>query len=163
MLTLLDVLLKYLIRFTLKKIISNICYYHAKTIKQNQLHLKHLYEISVGIKNSINTWNEVLNHYSGFKEKEDNKRWIILLEMSSAGFLLLLAMLSTIEMVQSLFLWFFFDCTIRTICIDCIYSICIHLTAFWPSIFKFYKQFCFWSQRNLCQMIGQHFEHRSVI
>lgn len=155
MLTLLDVLLKYLIRFTLKKIISNICYYHAKTIKQNQLHLKHLYEVSVGIKNSINTWNEALNHYSGFKEKEDNKRWIILLEMSSAGFLLLLAMLPTIEMVQSLFLWFFF------LIVQFVQS--IHLTAFWQSIYKFYKKICFWSQRNLCQMIGQHFEHRSVI
>lgn len=73
-------MIKYLIRFTLKIIISNICYYHAKAIKQDQLHLKNLYEVSVRIKSTINMWTEALNHYSHFKEKEENKKWAILLE-----------------------------------------------------------------------------------
>lgn len=53
----------------IKNIISNICYYHAKTIKQDQLHLKHLYEVSVRIKSPINACNEALNQYSHFKKK----------------------------------------------------------------------------------------------
>lgn len=69
-----------LIRFRLKKIIRNICYYHAKSIKQDQLHLKHLYKLPVRTKNCMNTLNEALTQFSLFKEKEDNKNWVILLE-----------------------------------------------------------------------------------
>lgn len=68
-----------LIRFILKNNQEHL-FLSCQTIKQDQLCLKHLYKLPVRTKNCINKLNEALTHFSLFKENEDNKNRVSLLE-----------------------------------------------------------------------------------